>query len=79
MQTSKPAQKKRSLKQKMLTVKIFRKIFAVFAALFISLGWLTGPSTENPIQFKDSENVRLSCAAVSDVHVLGASITEFRF
>lgn len=63
----------------MLTVKIFRKIFAVFAALFISLGWLTGPSTENPIQFKDSENVRLSFAAVSDVHVLGESITEFRF
>lgn len=63
----------------MLTVKMFRKIFAVFAALFISLGWLTGPSTENPIQFKDSENVRLSFAAVSDVHVLGESITEFRF
>ena len=58
---------------------MFRKIFAVFAALFISLGWLTGPSTENPIQFKDSENVRLSFAAVSDVHVLGESITEFRF
>lgn len=63
----------------MLTVKMFRKIFAVFTALFISLGWLTGPSTENPIQFKDSENVRLSFAAVSDVHVLGESITEFRF
>ncbi len=58
---------------------MFRKIFAVFTALFISLGWLTGPSTENPIQFKDSENVRLSFAAVSDVHVLGESITEFRF
>lgn len=63
----------------MLTVKLFRKIFAAFVAIFISLGWLTGPSTENTIKFKDSANVNLSFAAVSDIHVLGESVTEFRF
>lgn len=63
----------------MLTVKLFRKIFALFTALFISLGWLGYPSTESPITFADKENVKLSFVAVSDVHVMDESITEFNF
>ena len=63
----------------MLTVKLFRKIFAAFVAIFISLGWLTGPSTSEPIKFSNSDKVKLSFALVSDTHVLGESVTEFRF
>lgn len=63
----------------MLTVKLFRKIFALFTALFISLGWLAYPATDSPITFTDKENVKLSFVAVSDVHVMDESITEFNF
>lgn len=63
----------------MLTVKLFRKIFAAFVAIFISLGWLAGPATDSPIKFTDSEKVNLAFAAVSDTHVLGESVTSFRF
>lgn len=63
----------------MLTVKLFRKIFAVFVAIFISLGWMTGPSTDEPIRFSNSDKVNLSFALVSDTHLLGESVTEFRF
>lgn len=63
----------------MLTVKLFRKIFALFVALFVSLGWMAYPSTESPIAFTDKENVKLSFVAVSDVHVMDESITEFNF
>lgn len=63
----------------MLTVKLFRKIFALFTALFISLGWLAYPATDSPITFTDKENLKLSFVAVSDVHVMDESITEFNF
>lgn len=63
----------------MLTLKLFQKIFAVFVSIFISLGWLTPPATDQPIEFKDSENVNLSFVAVSDIHVLGESLTNYRF
>ncbi len=63
----------------MLTVKMFKKIFAAFVAIFISLGWMVGPSTENPITFKDSDDVKLSFVTVSDIHVMGESYTKFYF
>lgn len=63
----------------MLTVKIFQKIFSVFLAIFISLGWAAGPSTEDPIEFKNSDDVKLSFVTVSDIHVMGDAFTKFRF
>lgn len=63
----------------MLTVKLFKRIFSTFLAIFISLGWIVGPSTEEPITFKDSENVNLSFVTVSDIHVMGDAFTKYRF
>ena len=63
----------------MLTVKTFKKIFAMFVAIFISLGWMVGPSAETPITYTDSDNVNLSFVTVSDIHVMGEAYTKFYF
>ncbi len=63
----------------MLTVKFFKKLFTVLVTVFVSLGWMTGPSAEDPIKFKDSDNVKLSFVTVSDIHVMGDAFTKYNF
>lgn len=61
----------------MLTSLVIRKILSWILALFISTGIIAPVSTDNPIRFKDSDSVRMSFVAVSDVHVLDDSFTTY--
>lgn len=56
-------------------INAVKKLLSVLVTVFISLGIITGVSTDQPIQFEDSENVKMSFVAVADTHTLADSFS----
>lgn len=58
-------------------VEIFRGLMDIVLALCLSLGLITGPSTDEPVEFQNSEECRMSFVALADTHVRDTKINNF--
>ena len=59
------------------TVDIFRGVMEIVLTLCLGFGLITGPSTDDPIEFQNSEECRMSFVALADTHVRDTKINNF--
>lgn len=58
-------------------IGIFHQLMEIVLSLCLSFGLITGPSTENPIEFQNGEECKLSFVALADTHVRDTKINNF--
>ena len=58
-------------------VDIFRGVMDIVLTLCLGFGLISGPSTETPIEFQNSEECRMSFVALADTHVRDTKINNF--
>lgn len=58
-------------------VDIFHQLMEMVLSVCLFFGIITGPSTESPIEFQDSESCKLSFVALADTHVRDTKINNF--
>lgn len=60
-----------------MIIFIVSKICKALLALLICTGAITGPATDAPIVFKDSENIRMSAVIFSDTHIADTAFSPY--
>lgn len=58
-------------------VDIFRMLMDIVLTLCLGFGLITGPSTEQPVEFQNGEECRMSFVALADTHVRDTKINNF--
>ena len=58
-------------------VDIFRGVMEIVLTLCLGFGLITGPSTDDPIEFQNSDECRMSFVALADTHVRDTKINNF--
>ena len=62
-----------------LIISVVSKFCKALLAFLISVGAITGPATDAPIVFKDSENVNFSAVILSDIHITDTAFSPYNF
>ncbi len=58
-------------------VAIFHRLMEIVLTLCLGFGFITGPSTDSPIEFQNPDDCRMSFVALADTHVRDTKINNF--
>ncbi len=58
-------------------VEIIQQVFSIILTIGIGTGLLTGPATDKPILFQDSENCNMAFVALADTQMFPTEFTEY--